>query len=307
MKEQATICVAYTGEAVNDGTMEVSELAPALLALSNFIGEANRVLNNDGSTIEVRVSAHFERGSFEMSLEFVRTLAQQLKLFFSETSYSLTDILTALGLVATLSGCNFLELYRWLKGKQPTKVEKGDEDTVRVYLEEESREITIGVWKLFKSEKVKKHIAGIVHPLKTDGVDAVEFRDAENKTVAEKIPSDEVEYFSAPAQGEELQELISEQQLMLKIVNLSFDRDLTWRFDDGETKFYARVTDEKFLDLIESGRLTFSSGDGIVAMVETKQQHVDGEIKKTTKTIVKVLQINKCAGQINLVTDDKKE
>lgn len=306
MKEQAKICVAYTGESVNDGTMDVAELAPALLALSNFIGEANRVLNNDDSTIEVRVSAHFERGSFEMILELGRTLAQQLKLFFGETNYSLYEILSALGLVATLSGYSFLEIYRWLKGKQPKKVEKVNENTVRVYFEEESREVSIGVWKLFRSEKIKKHVSGVVHPLTKEGVDTVEFRDAENKNVAEKITSEESEYFSAPAQGENLQEFVSEQQLMLKIVNVSFERGLAWRFDDGDAKFYAKVNDEQFLELIESGRISFGSGDGIVATVETKQQHVDGEIKKTVKTIVKVLQINKRSERINLVAEDEE-
>ena len=117
------------------------------------------------------MSTHFERASFEMTLKFVRTPAQQLKLFFGETSYSLTDILTAPDLVVTLSGCDFLEMYRRLKGKLPTKVEKGDaDDTVRVYFEEEFHEISIGVWKPFCSEKVKKHVAGIVHPLKTGTV-----------------------------------------------------------------------------------------------------------------------------------------
>ena len=47
--EQATICVAYTGEAVNDGTMDANELAGALLALSSLVSEANQTLNNDGS------------------------------------------------------------------------------------------------------------------------------------------------------------------------------------------------------------------------------------------------------------------
>ena len=286
MKEQAKICVAYTGEAVNDGTMDVAELAPALLALSNFIGEANRVLNNDDSTIEVRVSAHFERGSFEMVFNLVRTLSQQIKLLFAgESPYSLEQILNNLGLASTLSGFNLLEMWRRLKGKQPKKVEKVNENTVRVYFEEESREVSIGVWKLFRSEKIKKHVSGVVHPLTKEGVDTVEFRDAENKNIAEKITSQEYEYFSAPAQGENLQEFVSEQQLMLKIVNVSFERGLAWRFDDGDTKFYAKVNDENFLDLIESGRISFGSGDGIVATVETKQQHVDGEIKKTVKTI----------------------
>ena len=35
MREQETICVAYTGESVNDGTMDANELAAALLALNS--------------------------------------------------------------------------------------------------------------------------------------------------------------------------------------------------------------------------------------------------------------------------------
>lgn len=307
MKEKATICVAYIGEAVNDGTMNVNELAPALLALSNFIGEANRILNNDTSTIEVRLSAHFERGSFEMEFELIRTLAEQIKLFFGEENYSLNDILTALGLGATLSGVNFLEFYRWLRGKQPKKVEKINDSKVRVYFEEESREMSIGVWKLYSSEKVKKQISGVVQPLKKEGVDAVEFRDAENKNVAGKITDDEVEYFSTPAQEEELQEFVSSQKLMLRIVNVSFERGLKWRFDDGNEKFYADVKDEKFLSAIEAGRLFFGCGDGIIAEVETKQQHIRGELRKATKSITKVVKINKRAEQITFPSEENKK
>lgn len=301
MKERAIICVAYTGEAVNDGTMNVNELAPALLALSNLIGEANSILNDDTSTVEVRVSAHFERGSFEMEFELVRTLAQQIKLLFGETNYSLFDVLTAIGLIATLSGCNVLEMYRFLKGNQPDKVEKVNNNTVRVLFKEESHEMSVGTWRLFRSEKIKKYVSGIVQPLKKDGVDAVEFRDAENKKVAEKITENEVEYFSVHAQNEEVQEFVSEQQLMLKILNVSFERGLKWRFDDGDAKFYAEIKDEKFLNAIENGRISFGSGDGIVATVETRQQHVRGEITKTTKSVTKVLRINRRAEQIELI------
>ena len=301
MKERAIICVAYTGEAVNDGTMNVNELAPALLALSNLIGEANSILNDDTSTVEVRVSAHFERGSFEMEFELVRTLAQQIKLLFGETNYSLSDVLTAIGLIATLSGYNVLEMYRFLKGNQPDKVEKVNNNTVRVLFKEESHEMSVGTWRLFRSEKIKKYVSGIVQPLKKDGVDAVEFRDAENKKVAEKITENEVEYFSVHAQSEEVQEFVSEQQLMLKILNVSFERGLKWRFDDGDAKFYAEIKDEKFLDAIENGRISFGSGDGIVATVETRQQHVRGEITKTTKSVTKVLRINRRAEQIELI------
>ena len=304
MKEKATICVAYTGEAVNDGTMDVNELAPALMALSNLIAETNQTLNNDGSKIEVRVSAHFERGSFEMVLNLVRTLSQQIKLFFSESGYTLEQMLNELGLASTLSGINLLELIRRLKGKQPERIERIDENKVRVIFEENKIEVSIGVLKLFKSERIKTQIERAIHPLKNEGVDSVEFRDADNKEVKEKITSDETEYFSSFAQGEELQELISKQKLMVKIVNISFERGLKWRFDDGETKFYAEVKDEKFLDAVDEGRIFFSSGDVIVAEVETKQQHLNGELRKSTKTIIKVIQINKKAERVNFVTEE---
>ena len=63
MKEQATICVAYTGEVVNDGTMDVSELAPALLALGrvdkSFKPKKNRSKKNKGKkTISEFIKAH---------------------------------------------------------------------------------------------------------------------------------------------------------------------------------------------------------------------------------------------------------
>ena len=304
MSEQATICVAYKGEAVNDGTMDVNELAPALLALSNFIDEANRTLNNDGSKIEVRVSAHFERGSFEMVLNLVRTLAQQIKLFFGESSYSLGQMLNELGLASTLSGINLLDLYRRLKGRQPKKVEKVNENTVRVIFEEESHEVSIGVWRLFKSEKMKKHIEGVVHPLKSEGVDALEFRDADNKETVGKIVKDEVEYFADLSEGEELQEFISTQQLILRIVNLSFERGLKWRFDDGESKFYAEVKDEKFLEAIDEGRISFGSGDVILAEIETKQQYSSGELRKSIKTITKVFRISRREGQHDFSSEE---
>ena len=296
MREQETICVAYTGESVNDGTMDANELAAALLALSNLVSEANRTLNNDGSRIQVRVSSHFERGSFENALNLIRTLSQQIKLFFSESGYSLKDILNELGLASTLSGINLLELIRQLKGKQPQRIERIDDGKARVIFEEKRLEVSIGVIKLFKSEKIRKELEGTLRPLKNDGVDSVEFRDSDNKNVVSKINSDETEYFNGFS--EELKEKTSSQELILKILNVNFERDLKWRFDDGESKFYAVVEDKKFLDAIEKGQISFSFGDTIIAEIKTTQQYVKNDLKKSVKTITKVLKVNNQGDEI---------
>lgn len=299
MQERTTICVAYTGEAVNDGTMEINELAPALLALSNLISEANQTLNNDGSKIEVRLSSHFERGSFEMALELVRDLPAQIKFFFFDSSYSLNEILGAIGLFCTVSGGNLIEFYRFVKGRKITKVEKVDKDNLRVFIEEESREFSIGAWRLFNSHKARSSVEGFIHPLKKEGVDGLEFRDENNKQTIERISENEVEYFSELAQSEELEEMVSSQQLILRILNVNFERGLKWRFDDGDTKFYAEIKDEKFLDAIETGRVSFCHGDMILAEIETTQQYVKGDLKKSVKSITKVLKISKNAEQFN--------
>lgn len=291
MQERTTLCVAYVGEAVN-GAMDVNELAPSLLALSNLVSEANQILNNDGSKIAVRISSHFERGSFELSLELVRNLPAQIKFLLFDSSYSLNEILNAVGLFCTISGGSLFALYKFIKGRKVTKVEKTDKDTVRIFVEEESREFFIGSWKLFQSQNVRRHVDGLIHPLKTDGINDLEFRDADNKQVLEKISTDETEYFSSEVQ-EELKEFVSSQKLMLRILRVSFDRDLKWRFDDGESKFYADIKDEEFWAAVEARQITFGCGDTIIAEIETTQQYVKDDLKKSSKTVTKVLRINK--------------
>ena len=291
MQERTTLCVAYVGEAVN-GAMDVNELAPSLLALSNLVSEANQILNNDGSKIAVRISSHFERGSFELSLELVRNLPAQIKFLLFDSSYSLNEILNAVGLFCTISGGSLFALYKFIKGRKVTKVEKTDKDTVRIFVEEESREFFIGSWKLFQSQNVRRHVDGLIHPLKTDGINDLEFRDADNKQVLEKISTDETEYFSSEVQ-EELKEFVSSQKLMLRILRVSFDRDLKWRFDDGESQFYADIKDEEFWAAVEARQITFGCGDTIIAEIETTQQYVKDDLKKSSKTVTKVLRINK--------------
>ena len=113
--ERQKIRVAYVGESVDDGTMDIYELSSALLALSNLIADANQVLNKDNSKVEVRLSAEIERGSFEMVFELTRDITDKILSLIVGKNYSLTEILGAIGLVSTLSGFNLLELYRWVK------------------------------------------------------------------------------------------------------------------------------------------------------------------------------------------------
>lgn len=306
MKQSTKICIAYTGEAVNDGTMDVNELAPALLELSKLIGRANRILNRDESTVEVRISAHLEHGSFEMILELVRNFTDQIKLFFTEEGYSIVEIMGVLGFastLSTLSGVNvasFIQFMRWLKCRKIKKVETVNKDVVRIILDDDSREISIGAWNLYRSKEIHKHFEGVISPLQKKGVDGFEVRDGDNRETIERISDSETTYFSDTTL-EPTEEIRSTQRIILKIVNVNFERDLKWRFDDGESKFFADVKDEDFLNAVDSGVISFTQGDTMVAELETIQQYTKTELKKTTKSVIKVLTIIKRddSGEIN--------
>ena len=62
-----TFTIAYDGPALQDGAMEVRDLAPALLALGQLLDAANATLNGDAAKIKLQVKAT-GTGSFEIAL-----------------------------------------------------------------------------------------------------------------------------------------------------------------------------------------------------------------------------------------------
>src|SRR5688572_13132490 len=70
--------VAYDGPALADGSMDVRDLAPALLALGELLQSANRVLNEDKATLAVKVQADFKTGSFDIGIGLFQSIGTQL-------------------------------------------------------------------------------------------------------------------------------------------------------------------------------------------------------------------------------------
>ena len=288
--EREKIRVAYVGEAVDDGTMDIYELSSALLALSNLIADANQVLNKDNSKVEVRLSSGIERGSFEMAFELVRSFTDQMLSLFADKNYSLTEMLGAIGLVSTLSGINLIELYRWVRCRKIDKVEKISDDKVRITIGNESKTFSIGAWELFRFKKTSQHIEGVLHPLKQEGVTNFVIKNFEMRENVASISSDELDYFK-PSTAE-TETIMATYEAVLQIISMTFDKNLKWRFDDGESKFYALVTDEDFIKRFESGRINFSKNDRILAQIELKQIY-DESSTRTERKVIKVLKIFK--------------
>ena len=297
--KRETICIAYTGENVDNGSMSVNDLAPALISLTHLIGEANRLLNKDDSMVDIKLSSHFERGSFEMSLEIVRSLPDQFIHSLFGSKVSLTEILEALGLFCTISGIagtsvihGLINFIRWIKNRRIKKVEKLNNDTVRLTVDTEQREASILTWSLYRNHEIHCHLQGVISPLLKEGVDGFEVRDRHNHQTIERIDESETDYFTVPVSDDTRKELTGRFFCLVKIASINFDRGLKWRFDDGENKFYANIKDDDFLRAVDNGSVSFVKGDKIYAEFE-KVQTIVGDDIKSTISLLKVKQILK--------------
>ena len=116
--------IKFDGPALSNHQMDVRELAPALIALSDLLELSNKAIYADAPQIRVSVNGDFKGGSFGVDLTMVQTVAQQLVAMFSgpeaSASANLFGILSGIGLM----GGGLIALVKKLRGRRP--------DTIRI-------------------------------------------------------------------------------------------------------------------------------------------------------------------------------
>ena len=64
----AELSLSFEGDALNDGVIDVRDLAPSLIALGEVFTQANDLLNERQASIQLGIRAT-QRGSFEVQLD----------------------------------------------------------------------------------------------------------------------------------------------------------------------------------------------------------------------------------------------
>ena len=117
MSKKAAFKIAYDGDALRDHSMDVRDLAPALLSLGKLFDAANLILNGNKATINLQVKAH-SAGSFEVALELFQSFSTQVSHFL--VGDLVTSVLNLKELVAGGSTgiVGIFYLIKKLKGKK---------------------------------------------------------------------------------------------------------------------------------------------------------------------------------------------
>jgi hypothetical protein len=290
--DEAHIRIAYDGDALRSGTMDVRDLAPALMALSDLFSEANKALGAKDSTVQLRLRADFKAGSFEVGLELVQTwVTQLLKGFSGATTTGLANLIAMLGfsgVIAKGANAGLLQLIKKLKGRPVRRTEILTADSVRLVLDDEQIVISRGLATVFGDLKVRKAFAHVLEPLQKKGVDTFEVRTPDGHLV-DRVTREDLLAFTPPEPVTVALEtdvvLENERERAFTIVSLTFVEGNKWRVYDGQNTISVTIDDDAFIARVNARQESFLKDDVLLCTVRERQTIGSDGLKVETSVI----------------------
>ena len=273
--------VKYDGPALAMHQMDVRELAPALIALSTLLEEANRTLYPESPDVRVNVSGTFKGGSFGVDLVALQSVKDQIvSIFAGPGATAAANLFAILSGIGILGAGGLIGVIKWLRGRKPSSIRFKDDTTIfELRLEEavETFEVDLAAGKLYQSRVVRQALARVVKPLETEGIDI--FACGQNDTTEAVVTKEEAEYFAVAASGADVVSDTLTESVLLQIESAVFKDGNKWRFSDGTSSFFAEIADEGFRGRIDSGDERFGKGDVLIVDLRRIQSITDTGLK----------------------------
>lgn len=299
----ANLTLVFDGPAVENGEIDVQDLAPALLAIGELIQAANQEINGNRAQISVKVRATAE-GSFEVGLALIQSLMENAKSLFDfaaenkdgiAAANELTDLLFKIvGGTVTMGGGLFA-LVKFLKGRKPDMIEHKDGD-VHIHIGDNFFIANQRTFQLAGSVAVREQAKKAIATLSNNGINKIKVKRSGHDDL--EVSKSEVGYFEYEDTEEELAD--ETRTMTLQIISLSFKEDNKWRVTDGGDSFSAVIEDTCFLNKIAKNEIAFSKGDYLVCEVREKQLRSSKGLKKE-RSIIQVKDHKPAAQQLTLI------
>ena len=294
---KAEFVVAFKGPGVSDGTIDVRDLAPALLSLGQAIDAANRAVNGDQVPAKVQAKAVAE-GSFEVSLQVVVSGWEAVKgLLLSDDAQAAKTLLEWIGIVVGGGGGTLFALYRFLHGRAPERLLR-EGSSITIVIGDERLTVPIEVLRMYQDLAVNQAIAKLLKSLEGDRVDTIEFLPAHDAEPAAILTRPDVDAFSVPKTEDQV--VLDDTRIMaLSIRSLAFQEGNKWRLFDGQNVITATIQDEDFLGKVDRNEIRFAKSDILMCEVRTVQKET-AEGLKTEHEIIRVSEHRPAPRQISL-------
>ncbi|WEV40345.1 hypothetical protein [Lactobacillus sp. ESL0681] len=285
--------VHYVGEAVENSSIPINDLAPSLLSLSEAFQTIQKINNPDGERLSLNISAT-KKGSFIAELFLVNgpdLIKKAMNLLNGNDSQAFLNLTQYAGIFITA-----VDTIKRIADKKIAS-KKEEEGQVKLKLDDEtSLTIPEAVFKTYGNVEFRKQIHDVMKPLDKSGISGIDFSHDEKI----KVSVGEKEYHNfevPPTKEKELTDEVSE--VYLQIINVAFEHG-KWKFSNGASQFFADIEDQDFLDAVTKNEQRFGSTDTLKVKMKTSQYlDTDGKLK-SNYTILKVLDHIKGSEEIEL-------
>lgn len=295
--------IVYDGPALAGSTIDVRDLAPALLAFGDVIEQANMTLNGGRTNVALRVNASFKSGCFGIDFSVVQGLMDQVATLFKDPAVvSAKELAEYIGFfygTAFTAGGSVVAVIKWLRNRRINKVVLLDNGRARIEVDGdrlETEQRTIALLRNFKLRQALE--AAIAKPLDKEGFDSVAISNRPDDGFVIVTKAERGFFVAPPPDTEELGDQTATANLQL--VNVAFKDDNKWRFFDGTTQFHATIADEKFVHRVQVGEENFAAGD-ILTVKLRKRQWLEADVMKAEYEVLEVLNHRRGMAQISLV------
>lgn len=295
--------VVYDGPALAGSTIDVRDLAPALLAFGDVIEQANFTLNEGRTSVALRVNASFKSGCFGIDFSVVQSLMNQVAGLFKDpavvTAKEVTDHLGFVYAKGAAAFAGVMYVIKWLRNRKIKRVVLLDHGKARIELDDDALETEQRTIALLRNFKLRLALeAAVVRPLERDGFESVAIATSPEDGFVTVTRAERGYFIAPPAETEELADQTTKANLQL--VSVAFKDDNKWRFYDGTTQFHAAIVDERFVHRVQAGEENFAAGDILTVMIR-KRQWLEADVMKAEHEVVEVLGHRRGMAQIPLV------
>lgn len=265
--------VVYDGPAVEDGEMDVAQLASSLLALGKLIEAADAITTGSPGRVRVKVQSDLTRGSFDVgiAISFVDHAWEAVAAWASTPAGAAKiSLLGLLGFTVKDGTKGVIQAVRWLNGRRVSKrLELNDGNTTLVTDSGDTLIVPSQVARLVDDPTVRQPLERFTEPLREDGVEEIRFEQGGEKSNGESIREVEAAAFTAASVAAPTS--TSRFPATYQIKRLYFEPGKKWRLSNGSQTIMAAIEDEAFWRAVEASTVSFSSSDYLVVRVRMDQ------------------------------------
>lgn len=305
--------IAYNGTAIENGEMDVRDLAPALIAFADLVESVNNVLDGEQSIKVMLNQDSLQRGSFDITFILNMGILDQVSLFVSDAKTNgLDDLMTVLGWGESAVGvggsivAGIFSLLKIIGNRRIKDVEQKDDQRAEIILDDGERiQTTKNTANVIINVSCRLNIEKVIQPLVRSGIDTFELRDPkkrEDKNPIETISKGEVIYFKAPQSApfeDREEERSADMEMVVTIITISFN-DGKWKVSLGEDNFiWVTIEDDAFNESVRTRKLAFAKGDMLRIRYHMVQEIRDHKLH-SKYIVTKVLEVKHASEQVAL-------